>query len=94
MDTFNGFVKANIIRLGDRRGIGSLPVLYKLYSKVLGRLAGLRDLPLSVPRYAFRTGYSADELLGVLRHRVGLDDFPPMALVLGVTGLRLFQLAG
>ena len=38
-----------------------------MYSEVLARLAGHRDIPLTVPQYAFRTGYSADELLGVLR---------------------------
>ena len=57
-------------RVKDFRPIAALPVLYKLYSRVLLALTESFLERLDAPQFAFRKGYQAHEVVFILRDLV------------------------
>ena len=61
---------ANALRVKDFRPIAVLPVLYKLYSRVLYMLAETTCRSLAEPQFAFRKFHQAHEVVFILRQLV------------------------
>lgn len=57
-------------RVKQFRPIAVLSALYKVFSRVLGKLVGISKIPLSGPQFAFRKHHSAEEVLATLRWAV------------------------
>ena len=57
-------------RVNDFRPIAVLPVLYKVYSRVLLLLQGGRINELQAPQFAFRAHYQAHEVVFIIRNLV------------------------
>jgi len=60
----------NAKRAREFRPIAVLSVLYKLYSRVLARLAELNKIPIRSSQFAFRRHHSAEEVLATIRFAV------------------------
>ena len=58
------------LRVKDFRPIAVLPVLYKLYSRVLYMLAETTCRSLAEPQFAFRKFHQAHEVVFILRQLV------------------------
>jgi hypothetical protein len=62
--------KASAVTIKHFRPISIVPVLSKLYSRVLLLLAGTTIKQLKAPQFAFRSGYQAHEVVYILRSMI------------------------